>query len=127
MKPRFGAGRNIALKIPSHQFAATLAFYRDILGLVQIEQEQPLVVFDYAGMRLWLDEVPQLSQAELWLEVTTDDTAAAAKYLEEQGVARCDGVEALPKGFDGFWICSPAGIVHLVCRDQAPGQDPAGG
>ncbi len=102
------------MKIPPHEFAATVRFYRDVLGLRPVEEEKPALVFDFGGKRLWLDEVPHLSQAEVWLEVTTDDTAAAARYLEEAGVVRCNGVEPLPQGFDGFWISSPAGVVHLV-------------
>ncbi len=116
MKPTFEPGGNIAMKIPPHEFAATLSFYRDVLGLRLIEEEKPSIVFDFAGKRLWLDEVPHLSQAEVWLEITTDDTAAADAYLKERKIVRCDGVETLPEGFDGFWISNPAGIVHLVSR-----------
>ena len=27
---------------------------------------------------------------------------------------RCDDIEPLPPGFRGFWVSSPASIVHLV-------------
>lgn len=27
---------------------------------------------------------------------------------------RCDAIEDLPANFDGYWITSPAGIVHIV-------------
>jgi len=32
MSGAFEAGRNIALKVPPHQYEATVAFYRDVLG-----------------------------------------------------------------------------------------------
>jgi catechol 2,3-dioxygenase-like lactoylglutathione lyase family enzyme len=118
MKPKFAPGDNIAMKIPPHEFPATVAFYRDVLGLGLIDEEKPAIVFDFGGKRLWLDEVPHLSQAEIWLEVKTDDPAAAARHLNTRKVVRCDGVEELPKGFDGFWISNPAGIIHLVSREQ---------
>ncbi len=30
----FAGGRNIAIKLPPHEFDSTLRFYRDVLGLV---------------------------------------------------------------------------------------------
>jgi hypothetical protein len=35
--PRFSAGRNIAIRIPSHEFSRTVEFYRDIIGLPLIQ------------------------------------------------------------------------------------------
>jgi len=29
-------------------------------------------------------------------------------------VVRCDAIEPLPEGFQGFWIANSAGIVHLL-------------
>ncbi|MGH2617936.1 MAG: hypothetical protein ACRDJC_22130 [Thermomicrobiales bacterium] len=31
-----------------------------------------------------------------------------------RGVVRRDEIEPLPEGLEGFWISSPASIVHLV-------------
>ncbi len=47
-----------------------------------------------------------------------DDTAAAERHLAEHGIFRCDEVEKLPDGFDGFWIAAPAGTIHLVSTDE---------
>ena len=69
-------------------------------------------------MNLWIDRVKTVSQAELWLEVRTDNCAAASKHLEQQGVVRRDEIEQLPAGFDGFWISNPASIIHLVSNDD---------
>jgi hypothetical protein len=77
------------------------------------------VVFEFGANRLWLDRVPALSQAELWLELQVNDTRKAAHHLESAGVVRCDEVEALPAGFDGFWVSSPAAVVHLVCGPRS--------
>lgn len=59
-----------------------------------------------------------MSQAELWLEVVTDDIGAAAEDLERAGVVRCDEIEPLGEGFQAFWISSPASIIHLVCKKE---------
>lgn len=119
MKPqaRFQAGRNIAMKVPPHQYDAMVAFYRDVLGLKPITHHQPAVGFEFGANNLWIDNVPGMSQAELWLEVLTDDVAAAAQQLAGAGIARCDAIEPLPEGFQAFWISSPASIIHLVCKE----------
>lgn len=118
MHPQFAGGRNIAQKVPPHQYEATVGFYRDVLGLKPIAELQPAAVFEFGASRLWIDRVEGLSQAEIWLELRTDDTAAAARRLEQAGAVRCDEIERLPEGFDGFWIASPAAIIHLVTSDQ---------
>lgn len=111
---KFSPGRNIAMKVPPHQFDATVRFYRDVLGFDQIKEHAPSVVFKFGDMQLWIDRVPSLSQAELWLEVVTDDLIAAAAHLQAAKVVRCDDIEPLPEGLRAFWIANPAGIVHLV-------------
>lgn len=115
MTVRFEGGRNIAMKVPPHQYEATVRFYRDLLRLEPIGGPAgDAVGFKFGGNNLWIDRVPGMSQAELWLEIVTDDTAAAAKVLADAGVARCDEIEDLGGNFDGYWISSPAAIVHLV-------------
>ncbi len=44
-----------------------------------------------------------MSQAELWLEIVTDDPRAAASHLQDHGVTRCDEIED-PGGTTSFWI-----------------------
>ncbi len=114
MPPKFSPGRNIAMKIPPHEFSRTVAFYREILGLAVLAEHPESIVFDFGGKRLWLDRVPHLSQTEIWLAVETADAPAASSHLAAKGVIRCDDIEPLPEVFSGFWIVSPAGIVHLV-------------
>lgn len=116
---KFTPGRNMAMKVPPHQYEATIQFYRDVIGLQPLDTEPPAVGFEFGGKNLWIDRVPSLSQAELWLELVTDDLAAAAQQLGVVGVVRCDEIEPLPAGFQGFWIASPASIIHLVCREEA--------
>jgi catechol 2,3-dioxygenase-like lactoylglutathione lyase family enzyme len=115
----FAAGRNIAMKVPPHLYESTVRFYRDVLGFPEITAHAPAVGFQFGPNHLWIDRVPGMSQAELWLEVVTDDVAAAAAHLEAAGVVRCDEIEPLGKEFPAFWIASPASIVHLVCKDTA--------
>lgn len=118
MKPRFEAGRNIAMKVPEHEYEATVAFYRDVLALPMIDgtmrSSTESVRFDFGGKVLWIDRVAALSQAEIWLEVLTDDIAAAAAHLARHGCVRRDGIEPLPDGFQGFWISAPPNVIHLV-------------
>lgn len=111
---KFSGGRNIAMKVPPHQYDATVRFYRDVLGLEEITDHAPAVGFVFGTCQLWIDRAPAISQAELWLEVVTDDKDAAAAHLQEAGIVRCDEIEPLGPDFKGFWISSPAAIIHLV-------------
>lgn len=111
---KFSAGANIALKVPPHQFDATVRFYRDVLGFEQLGEHAPAVVFKFGLNNLWIDRVPTVSQAELWLEVLTNDLVGAAAHLQAADIVRCDEIEPLPADLRGFWISSPAAIVHMV-------------
>lgn len=118
-KPSFQAGRNIALKTPPHAYEATVRFYREVIGLEQVERLLPNVCFQFGDKQLWIDNVPTLSRSELWLEITTDDHKAAARHFEAMGVIRCDAVEPLPPDHAGFWIMDPASTVcHVVNRKE---------
>ena len=70
--------------------------------------------FAFGTNRLWIDQVANVSQAEVWLQLTTNDPAAAAEHLQSSQIVRCDEIEPLPSGASAFWISSPASIVHLV-------------
>jgi len=112
--PTFTGGLNIAIKVPLHQYDATVAFYRDTLNLPLVEEEPEGCIFQFGPARLWVDKAPQLAKSDIWLELETNDTAAAARYLRNHGVPRRDEVEALPEDFDGFFITDPTGVIHLV-------------
>ncbi len=113
-RPVYRGGPNIAMKIPPGLYDATLRFYRDVVGLPLLNAYSPDHVFQYGPSLLWLDSVPGMERTEIWLELLTLDTAVAGEHLARCGVDRCDAVERLPAGFDGFWIRSPASVVHLV-------------
>lgn len=116
MSSKYSGGRNIAMKVPPHQYDATVRFYRDVLGLKPLQNHPPEVGFEFGSCQLWIDRVTALSQAELWLEIVTDDVPAAAEHFGQEGVVRCDDIERLPEGFNGFWISNPASIIHIVSR-----------
>ena len=118
-KTEITGGINIAMKVPSHQYAATLAFYRDVVGLPPFDEKVPAKGFLLGPNRLWIDEAPAFSQAEVWLELFTPDHEGALSHLEASGVVRCDAVEELGEGFQGGWIMNPANIVHMVRRPDA--------
>lgn len=119
-RPRFRPGRNIAMKIPAPAFEATLVFYRDTLGLVELSEDaEASKRFAFGDKILWLDPVNTLSQAEIWLEIVAEDIVAAAQYLDAQACTRCDQIETLPADLQGFWISSPSQIIHLVCAQDS--------
>ena len=104
------------MKVPPAEYEATLRFYRDVIGLPHLDSYKPDSVFQFGSSLLWLDCVPDLQRTEVWLELLTLDTALAAEHLSRAGVERCDAVEKLPPGFDGFWVRSPAAVVHLITK-----------
>ncbi|MGV4274540.1 hypothetical protein [Citrobacter farmeri] len=118
-KPDIKGGIDIAMKVPSHQYQQTIDFYRNIIGLPEIVDKPPALGFELGPNRLWIDEAPGLSQAELWLELFTPHFSAAERYVEQCGVVRCDAVEQLPDGFNGGWIMNPCNIVHMLREPEA--------
>lgn len=115
-QPNFEGGVNIAMKLPPHIFDQTVRFYMDALRLPVLEEESASVVLEFGMNRLWLDRADHFNQAKIWLEITTDDIPAAEDYFSLQGIARRDEIEFLPEGFEGFWICNPSDLIHLVSR-----------
>jgi len=116
--PQLSGGANIALKCPSHTYEQTVAFYRDTLGLPLIEEEVDGCIFQFGPSRLCIDKVPNLSQPDIWLELQTNDTEAAASFLKVNGVPRRDEIEQLREDFDGFFISAPAGVIHLIVGQE---------
>jgi len=110
--PQFSGGANIAIKCPSHTYEQTVAFYRDTLGLPLIEEEKDGCIFQFGPNRLWIDSVPNLSHPDVWLELETNDTEAAASFLKIHGISRRDEVEQLREDFNGFFISAPNGVIQ---------------
>ena len=73
--PAFRGGRNVAIKVPEHAFEATVAFYRDTLRLTLVYDAAGTKAFDFGPIRLWIDRMAHLAQAEMWLELIAPDTA----------------------------------------------------
>jgi len=114
--PTYSGGPNIAMKVPPAQWDATVAFYRDTLHLEEIDNPYgglESIGFVFGANRLWIDKVPTMSQAEVWLQIVTPDAGDAAIHLQQHGVTRCDEIEDLGQT-TSFWISSPASVVHLV-------------
>src|ERR1700738_642787 len=112
--PQFSGGANIAIKCPAHTYEQTVAFYRDTLALPLIEEEPDGCIFQFGPNRLWIDKVPNLSHPDIWLELETNDTEDGGSVLNVQGGPRRDEVEQLREDFDGFFVASPNGMIHLV-------------
>ena len=118
MPLKFSAGKNIAIKTPIHEFEATVVFYRDILGFEVIENSDSdssdSVTFKFGDKNLWIDKTAGISQAEVWLEIHTNNIKMAETHLTANQCVRCDGIEPLPKGMEAFWVSSPSNIIHLI-------------
>jgi len=119
MSTSFRGGCNLAMKIPAAAYDETVRFYRETLGLPQLEAFLPHVVIQFGPNHLWLDKDEKISKSEIWLEIETSDTAAAASHFAQHQVCRCDEIEPLPPGLDAFWIQGPAANVHLVIHPDA--------
>ncbi|SEO89162.1 VOC family protein [Aquisalimonas asiatica] len=116
MSVEFKPGKNIAMKIPTHEYESTVRFYREILRFRELtgNGENDTPKFEFGDKVLWLDRMPGLSQSEIWLEVVASDIGEASEYLKDQGCHRRDEIEPLPSGFKAFWVSSPSNIIHLV-------------
>ncbi len=44
----------------------------------------PNVGFEFGSKQLWIDKVARLSQAEIWLEIVTDDVLRPLRTLSKQ-------------------------------------------
>jgi catechol 2,3-dioxygenase-like lactoylglutathione lyase family enzyme len=124
MKPRFRGGLNVAMKVPKAKFDETLAFYSDVLGMKVTEETGPgtggavtkSASVEFGPITLWFDLVENYAQAELWLELFTDDVEHATQHLAEHEVVTQDELEPLPAGLDAHWVSNPVGIPHVVRR-----------
>lgn len=118
MRPNFSSGKNIPIKVPTHEFEKMVNLYKVVLGLNQKNASSPdefdSVTFEFGDKNLWVDKVAGISQTEVWLEIETDNAVEAKKYLEEQGCTIRNEIEPLLPGFNGFWLSSPSNIIHLV-------------
>jgi hypothetical protein len=90
-----------------------------LVGLRPITEKAPATRFELGPNKLWIDEAPGMSQAEIWLEFFADDFGAASAHLAKAGVVRRDAIEPLPADFKGGWITSPANIIHMVREPDA--------
>ncbi|WP_053203834.1 VOC family protein [Jiangella muralis] len=120
----FEGSVNIAMKIPAAQYPKTVAFYRDVLGLPTKDVTGTDIAagvtrsvrVEFGPSVLWLDEVPNYSRSDVWLELSTDDLPAAMERLTAAGVVARDELEPLPDAMRAHWIANPAGVVHLVAQ-----------
>jgi hypothetical protein len=94
-QPNYIGGMNIAMKLPPHVYDQTVSFYGAVLCLAVHEEDSSGIVFEFGANRLWLDRADHLSQAEIWLEINTDDIPAATDYLSRKGTVRRDEIKAL--------------------------------
>jgi catechol 2,3-dioxygenase-like lactoylglutathione lyase family enzyme len=114
---RYTAGKNIALKVPDHEYQETVRFYRETLGFedaFESDENASSVAVKFGDNILWIDRITTLSQAEIWLELKTDNVEAARNDLESKGVKTRESIEPLPANIDGFWVSGPGNIIHLL-------------
>lgn len=111
-KPKLTPGKNIALKVPLHRWSETVSFYRDRVGLDVVRELEASIGFRFGEMTLWIDRVSHQSQADVWLELFSDDPDGAIDVLASP---RRDELEPLDDVV-GHWTSDPAGTVLLVRR-----------
>jgi predicted enzyme related to lactoylglutathione lyase len=122
--PAISGGVNIAMKIPKADYEATLAFYRDILGLDLQEVADtgaPTVsrafTVSFGPNTLWLDCVDSFSRTDIWLELRADDVEAATERLTRAGFTPVDEIEQHDDvGVRSHWIRDPAGTIHHLVQ-----------
>lgn len=92
MDLEFEPGKNIAMKIPAHEYENTVRFYGDVLRFKELtgSGENDTPKFEFGDKVLWLDCMPGLTQSEIWLEVVASNVEEASDYLKEQGCYRRD-------------------------------------
>ncbi|HWP91435.1 MAG TPA: hypothetical protein VNN20_04460 [Thermodesulfobacteriota bacterium] len=88
------------VSVPIHSHPDDESFFI-LSGTTQILTQQG-DGFEFGANQLWIDRVPGLSQAEIWLELITNDVSAASEHLKSAGVVRCDEIEPLPEGLHAF-------------------------
>lgn len=108
-------GQNIAIKVPLHKYAETVAFYRDKVGLKVAREMENSTGFDFNGFTLWIDRVRHQSQVDVWLELFSDDPDASLAAL---GSPQRDELEPLDS-VTGHWTSDPAGVVLLLRKGDA--------
>lgn len=107
-------GKNIAIKVPLHQWTATVAYYRERVGLEVACEMDESVGFRFGDMTLWIDRVPHQSRSDVWLELFTEDPDAALARLASP---QRDELEPLDT-VTGHWTSDPAGTVLLVRKEK---------
>jgi hypothetical protein len=85
---------------------------------IQSPDDFDSVIFEFGDKNLWIDKMSGLSQAEIWLEIETENIEEASIYLEEMGCTRRDEIEPLTNDLKGFWISGPSNIIHLIHENK---------
>ena len=90
MNANINGSIDIAMGVPSHQYAATFAFYRSVVWLTPITGRNLGHRLCAGPNRIWIDEALQMRQAEIGLELLTDSFGDAVIHLARSGVIHCD-------------------------------------
>ncbi len=72
MNANINGSIDIAMGVPSHQYAATFAFYRSVVWLTPITGRNLGHRLCAGPNRIWIDEALQMGEAEIGLELLTD-------------------------------------------------------
>ena len=129
MDLQFQPGKNIAMKVPTHEHQDTVHFYRDVLRLKEISSgnSDDTPRFEFGDKVLWLDCETGISQSEIWLEIVTNiltrrrnisrrkDSTAAMTLNPCRKVSRHSGFQARPILF--IWY--PSADEHSAFRQSS--------
>src|SRR5438034_126240 len=111
---------NVMMPVMAHDILESIRLLANVVDIFTEKCVRGFVpneegcIFQFGPNRLCIDNVPNLSHPEIWRELETNDTEAAASFLKIHGVSRRDEVEPLREDFNGFFISAPNGVIHLV-------------
>ena len=127
-----------ALTLFVEELDTVTAFYRDVLGLDLVYQDDVSAVVGLGGTFLNLldiDAAPELVQparaapvgqtAQMMLSLFVEDVDAVCADLRDRGVALLNGPVDRPWGKRTAAFTDPAGTVWEIAQDLPAGPDPA--
>ena len=110
--------------VVAEDMEAQSRFYRDVLGLKEVQRGEDWVGFDLEGNLLEIlarSDVPQYDRPRVQIGFEVEDIAAVRQELIERGVEPISDIEGGPDS-DGYWAYfrDPEGNVFEIKQTIGP-------
>lgn len=128
-----------ALTLFVEDLEASASFYRDVLGLRGVHEDEDSTVFDLGGTLVNLLRTAAVGDliepapvappgvgARMQLSAWVDDVDAACAVLKSRGVALLNGPVDRPWGMRTAAFTDPSGTVWEIAQDTPSGSGSAG-